>query len=233
MKKEKKIVAIVLAAGESRRFGNGENKLFALVAQKPLISYSLAELNKNSLIDEIVMVVKEDILDKCRKVADDFQFHKINKFIIGGKFRQDSVYNGLKSLDENTGVVLVHDAARPFVTKKLIDGSVHKAEEFGSVVVAVKAKDTIKISLNCKNVLNTLNREILWQAQTPQTFKYEIILKAYETAYEKKFYATDDASLVEWMNSPVYIFEGNYHNMKITTHEDLLFAESIAKGMLK
>jgi len=212
-----KVVAVVSSAGKSERMG--EKKEFLLLGDKPILAHTLKLLEDHSQISEIILVVDEENLE---------YFKKVKEVIVGGEERQDSVYNGLKRVAKDCDIVLIQDGARPFLTDDLITKSIEGAEKHKAAVVAVSCIDTIKFAHKEKDMaIETLDREYLWMAQTPQTFRYELILKAYEKADEDNFKGTDDASLVERMNQPVKIIRGSYDNIKITTPEDLILAEAI------
>ena len=169
-----------------------------------------------------MVVVKEDESEFFKKeILDKYNFKNV-KIAYGGKERQDSVYNGLKLLDEKCDVVLIHDGARPFVSDKIIDKSIEE-------VVGVPVKDTIKVIDNDKNIVDTPNRSVLWAVQTPQTFDYNILIDAYKDAFKNKFYGTDDAMLVERIGYKVKMLEGSYNNIKITTQEDLNIGSQILR----
>ena len=176
-----------------------------------------------------VVVVKEDESEFFKKeILDKYNFKNV-KIAYGGKERQDSVYNGLKLLDEKCDVVLIHDGARPFVSDKIIDKSIEEAKEHKAIVVGVPVKDTIKVIDNDKNIVDTPNRSVLWAVQTPQTFDYNILIDAYKDAFKNKFYGTDDAMLVERIGYKVKMLEGSYNNIKITTQEDLNIGSQILR----
>jgi len=222
-----KVVAIVPCAGKSERMG--EKKEFLLLGDKPILAHTLSPLENHSQISEIILVVDEKSIEHCQKeIIEKYDFGKVKEVVVGGERRQDSVYNGLKKVTSACDIVLIQDGARPFLTKDLITRSIEGAKEMGGATVAIPAIDTIKFVRDDKDiVIETLQREYLWMAQTPQTFRYELILKAYEKAEEENFKGTDDASLVERMNQPVKIIRGSYDNIKITTPEDLILAEAI------
>ena len=163
-----------------------------------------------------------------KEILDKYNFKNV-KIAYGGKERQDSVYNGLKLLDEKCDVVLIHDGARPFVSDKIIDKSIEEAKEHKAIVVGVPVKDTIKVIDNDKNIVDTPNRSVLWAVQTPQTFDYNILIDAYKDAFKNKFYGTDDAMLVERIGYKVKMLEGSYNNIKITTQEDLNIGSQILR----
>ncbi|MCK4648947.1 2-C-methyl-D-erythritol 4-phosphate cytidylyltransferase [bacterium] len=224
-----KVVAIVPSAGKSERMG--EKKEFLSLGDKPILTHTLKPLEDHHQISEIILVVDEKSIERCkREIVEKYVFKKVKEVVVGGKERQDSVYNGLKRVAKDCDIVLIQDGARPFLTEDLITRSIEEAEKHKVAVVAVSCIDTIKFARKENNMaLETLDREYLWMAQTPQTFRYEIILKAYEKAEEENFQGTDDASLVERMNQPVKIIRGSYDNIKITTPQDLILAEAILK----
>lgn len=222
-----KVVAIVPSAGESKRMG--EKKEFLLLGDRPILARTLKPLEDHPQISEIILVVDEKSIEKCkREIVEKYGFKKVKEVVVGGEERQDSVYNGLKRVDKDCDIVLIQDGARPFLTEDLITKSIEGAEKHKAAVVAVPCVDTIKFARKENNMaLETLDREYLWMAQTPQTFRYVMILKAYEKAGEENSKGTDDASLVERMNQPVKIVRGSYDNIKITTPQDLILAEAI------
>ena len=235
-----KVVAIVPSAGKSERMeeparrsseSEGEKKEFLSLSDKPILTHTLKPLEDHHQISEIILVVDEKSVEKCKKeIIEKYGFKKVKEVVVGGEERQDSVYNGLKRVDKDCDIVLIHDGARPFLTEDLITRSIEEVEKHKAAVVVVPCIDTIKFAHKEKDMaVETLDREYLWMAQTPQTFRYEIILKAYKKAEEDNFKGTDDASLVERMNQPVKIVRGSYDNIKITTPQDFILAEAILK----
>ena len=220
---------VIVAAGTGSRMNMGINKQFIKLEGKEIIAYTIEKFYNNSNIEDIVVVVKEDESDFLKKeILDKYNFKNV-KIAYGGKERQDSVYNGLKLLDEKCDVVLIHDGARPFVSDKIIDKSIEEAKEHKAIVVGVPVKDTIKVIDNDKNIVDTPNRSVLWAVQTPQTFDYNILIDAYKDAFKNKFYGTDDAMLVERIGYKVKMLEGSYNNIKITTQEDLNIGSQILR----
>lgn len=218
---------VIVAAGTGSRMNIGINKQFIKLEGKEIIAYTIEKFYNNSNIEDIVVVVKEDESEFFKKeILDKYNFKNV-KIAYGGKERQDSVYNGLKLLDEKCDVVLIHDGARPFVSDKIIDKSIEEAKEHKAIVVGVPVKDTIKVIDNDKNIVDTPNRSVLWAVQTPQTFDYNILIDAYKDAFKNKFYGTDDAMLVERIGYKVKMLEGSYNNIKITTQEDLNIGSQI------
>ena len=220
---------VIVAAGTASRMNMGINKQFIKLEGKEIIAYTIEKFYNNSNIEDIVVVVKEDESEFFKKeILDKYNFKNV-KIAYGGKERQDSVYNGLKLLDEKCDVVLIHDGARPFVSDKIIDKSIEEAKEHKAIVVGVPVKDTIKVIDNDKNIVDTPNRSVLWAVQTPQTFDYNILIDAYKDAFKNKFYGTDDAMLVERIGYKVKMLEGSYNNIKITTQEDLNIGSQILR----
>ena len=220
---------VIVAAGTGSRMNMGINKQFIKLEGKEIIAYTIEKFYNNSNIEDIVVVVKEDESEFFKKeILDKYNFKNI-KIAYGGKERQDSVYNGLKLLDEKCDVVLIHDGARPFVSDKIIDKSIEEAKEHKAIVVGVPVKDTIKVIDNDKNIVDTPNRSVLWAVQTPQTFDYNILIDAYKDAFKNGFYGTDDAMLVERIGYKVKMLEGSYNNIKITTQEDLNVGSQILR----
>ena len=220
---------VIVAAGTGSRMNMGINKQFIKLEGKEIIAYTIEKFYNNSNIEDIVVVVKEDESEFFKKeILDKYNFKNV-KIAYGGKERQDSVYNGLKLLDEKCDVVLIHDGARPFVSDKIIDKSIEEAKEHKAIVVGVPVKDTIKVIDNDKNIVDTPNRSVLCAVQTPQTFDYNILIDAYKDAFKNKFYGTDDAMLVERIGYKVKMLEGSYNNIKITTQEDLNVGSQILR----
>lgn len=220
---------VIVAAGTGSRMNMGINKQFIKLEGKEIIYYTIEKFYRNENIEDIVVVVKEEEAEFFRKeILDKYNFKNI-KIAYGGKERQDSVYNGLKSLDKNCNIVLIHDGARPFVSDKIINKSIEEAKENKAVVVGVPVKDTIKVIDNDNNIVDTPNRSLLWAVQTPQTFDYNLLIKSYEDAFKDNFYGTDDAMLVERIGYKVKMVEGSYNNIKITTQEDLNLGNQILK----
>ena len=203
------------------------NKQFLKLKGKEVIAHTIDKFYNNKNIDEIVVVVKEDEADFFRRNIIDKYGYKNIKIAFGGKERQDSVFNGLKAVNERCDIVLIHDGARPFVTDEIIKNSIECAKKNKCVIVGVPVKDTIKIINKDNEVCDTPNRSTLWSIQTPQVFEYLSIIKAHKIAKEKSYYGTDDSMLMEYLGYNVKVIEGSYNNIKITTPEDLKIGEEI------
>lgn len=217
--------AIIVSAGKGQRFMEGRKKQFFLLADKPILTHTLDKFENCPLIDSILLVVGQEDMDYCLKeIIEKNRYRKISQIVPGGKRRQDSVKNGMDALSRDANIVVIHDGVRPFVTREMIEDSIHSAQRFGAVVMAMPVKETIKMADADGTVLKTLDRESLWQIQTPQTFQAHVIKEAYQKATENGFVGTDDASLVERLGIKVHILPGSYTNIKITTPEDLILA---------
>lgn len=224
-----KTSAIIPAAGLGTRFDSKNKKQFELLSGKPVLYYSLNTLQNCNFIDEIVLVVNDDDIEMTKEnIVNKYSFTKVSKIIPGGKERQLSVKKGFNSLNSETDLVVIHDAARPFISSNLIKKAVNKAKKNGSAIMAIKTKDTLKqAGENNLEVEKTLPRNNIWRAQTPQVFKYEILLNGYSKIDITKCELTDESGLAEISGCKVNIVEGSELNIKITTKEDLKLAESI------
>lgn len=214
---------IIPAAGQGKRMGKDINKLFLKIKGETIIRRTVSVFENMKSCEQIFIAAHPEEVYIMEKHLKDFQ--KVAGIIPGGKERQHSIYEVLKVL-VNTEVVIVHDGARPFVTEEKVEQLYEDTLEHDAVILAVQAKDTIKKVIN-GIVEETYQRETVWQVQTPQSFKREIILKAYQLADSESFVGTDDASLVERAGFKVHVLSGDYDNIKITTTEDLVIAESI------
>jgi 2-C-methyl-D-erythritol 4-phosphate cytidylyltransferase len=222
-------LAIVLAGGAGKRMGSSTNKQFLLLDNKPIIVHTLQVFQDCRPIDGIYLVVNHKDLPMIQEeILEQYHFSKILKLVIGGRLRQDSVRNGLEAIDEAYDIVTIHDAARPFVSPSFVEKSIFLMEMFDAIIPAIPAKDTIKAISKEGFVMKTLERDSLWHVQTPQTFKYELIMKAYREGMAKKLCGYDDSTFIEYLGKKVKVMEGSPYNIKITTPEDLI----IAKGIL-
>lgn len=220
------VSAIIAAGGRGRRMNSSISKQFLNIKGHPILYYTLKKFEKMDKIKSIVLVTGADDLDYTREeIIKRYKFKKI-RLVEGGKERQDSVYNGLRELSPQTDIVVIHDGVRPFVPVNIIEKSITAAAKYKAVGVAVPVKDTIKVVDKNHTIKNTPDRKTLWAMQTPQSFTYDIIMRAYEKAMRDGFYGTDDTVLVERLGLPVKIIEGAYENIKITTPEDIVFAET-------
>lgn len=219
-----KISAMILAAGNGSRMNSKVKKQFMEINGLPIIWYALDTFQK-SPVDEIVLVTSEEDIEFCDSIVKQFGFTKVKSIIAGGKERYDSVYNGLCEME--TDYVLIHDGARPLISQSIIERCIKSVVEYNACVVSVPVKDTIKVVEGGTVVAGTPDRGVLWSAQTPQAFKYSVVKRAYDKLMElSNKNVTDDAMVVEkYSNAQVYVVEGEYSNIKITTPEDIWLAE--------
>lgn len=223
-----KTQAIIPAAGLGERLKATVPKALVELNGKPLLVYTLESFVNSSLIDSIILVVPSQQVEDFEKLVSQYSLTKVNRIVAGGQTRCESVCNGLNVSDEDTEVIVVHDGARPLIEVETIDAAVRLCKEYDAVVVAVPVKPTIK-EIDRENliVMKTLDRGKLWEVQTPQVFKKEILVKAHQKG--KGSNPTDDASLVEQLGIKVKVLKGDYKNLKITTKEDLVVAEALLK----
>lgn len=228
-----KSTAIITAAGKGTRMNSDINKQYIDIAGIPILARTIAAFENCEAIADIIVVVNEDDIQYCRRnIIEQYNFSKVNALISGGSERQNSVYKGLCAVDESRKIVLIHDGARPFVSKRNIIDCILSAKEFGACGIGVRLKDTIKICDQKGFVRTTPDRSSLWSIQTPQAFTYDIIMNAHKVAIQSGYIGTDDLVLVERQGLQVKIIEGSYQNFKITTPEDLIIGESIAKSIM-
>lgn len=221
------VTAIIAAAGQGARMGRGINKVFIPLNNRPLLSYTVDIFEKCEAIDEIIIVVGNGDIKRLKSLVAENGYRKVREIVEGGAERQYSIANALKKLSPVTRWVVVHDGARPFVKRDLVARAVSAAQRWGAAGVAVPVKDTVKVVDEDGFVLHTPDRTKLWAMQTPQVFAREILEKAYQSGGKSGTVATDDAALVEALGIKVKLLLGDYTNIKITTPEDLLFAEAI------
>ena len=226
------VSVIIAAAGMSNRMGSKINKQFLAIGNKPILAHSIDKFEKCKYVDEIILVAKEEEVEYCRKeIVRRYGFKKVINIVKGGKERQDSVYNGLLAVNEKADIVLTHDGARPFVKIESIENGIKGVIDYGACVIGVPVKDTIKVVTPSNVVHHTPKRSLLWAAQTPQCFWMSLLKKGYEMANQEGIIGTDDSSLVEKIGQPIKMIMGSYDNIKITTPEDLIIAESLLKDM--
>ncbi|MDZ7315572.1 MAG: 2-C-methyl-D-erythritol 4-phosphate cytidylyltransferase [candidate division KSB1 bacterium] len=219
------VSAVIVAGGVGRRIGSSTPKQFLRIADKPILQYTLEKFDACRLIDEIICVLPLRLVASWESVIrNEWQIRKAAKIVGGGEERYQSVLAGLDAVSPATEIVMIHDGVRPFVSERILAENVRAAAEFGAAVTALPPKDTIK-RLCGPQKLETLDRAQLVQAQTPQTFRIELIRRAYQVALQDGFFSTDDSALVERLGEPVAVVEGEWRNIKITSPEDLLLAE--------
>ncbi|WP_303211174.1 2-C-methyl-D-erythritol 4-phosphate cytidylyltransferase [uncultured Clostridium sp.] len=220
------ISAIVLAGGRGKRMNYHKSKQFIEIKGKPVLVYTLEKFIYNKSIDEVILVLPEDEVDYCKKEVLQKYSLKVDRIVIGGKERQDSVFNALEAM-EKANIVLIHDGARPFISEKIIEEGIKYANIYGAAAPGVTPKDTIKVKNEDNISVDTPDRNMLVAVQTPQCFKYDEIYQCHRKIKEENAIVTDDTSVVERYGHKVYLYEGDYTNIKITTPEDLILAERL------
>lgn len=225
-----RVAAVVPSAGSGRRMHSKVDKPFIKIGKFSIIFYVLKALEDSSLISEIIIAARPENIPRFKRLIRKESFTKIKGVVKGGRSRSRSVFNGLSRVSPDVDFVLVHDVARPFITQDLIRRTVNAAKRYGASAACVLVKPTIKEQDPKKPLVkNTLDRRLLWEAQTPQAFRKDFLLGAYQKLGKRAGVFTDDASLVEKIGKKVKIVKGSYDNIKITTPEDLYVAEAIVK----
>lgn len=231
------VSAVIASAGSGVRFG--ADKVFAEIKGIPVIIHTLKIFQSSELINEIVPVVRRENIDRLWSLIDTYQLTKVKVIAEGGKQRQDSVYKGLCSFRSMPEIVAIHDGARPLLKRELLDSAIRAlVEDKGQtqgVVVGVPVKETVKLLMDSQllKIKETLSRQQLWIAQTPQIFYTNRLIEAFNKALSDGYYATDDSALMERSGGVIKMFMGDYKNIKITTPEDIQFVEMILASEAK
>ncbi len=228
-------VAIITAAGKGTRLKSNISKQFLNIYDKPILAHTISIFEKTSKVDAIYLSVPRDYLKACRQdIVEKYGFGKVKKLVIGGSNRQASVFNAISEVPADTNIVLIHDGVRPLVTPDEIELTIDKLKKDNKkdpkvkgVILAAPAKETIKKIIDDNTIETTVPRDIVWHAQTPQTFFYKEIMDAHTKAAKEEFIGTDDSSLIERMGWKVNVVRGRHENIKITTPIDLFLAELI------
>lgn len=225
-------VAIITAAGKGTRLKSNISKQFLNIYDKPILAHTISIFENSSKIDTIYVSAPRDYIESCREdIIKKYRFTKVNKVIVGGIHRQASVFNVLSCIPSSTDIVLIHDGVRPLVTSDEVEATIEKLKndnykdpEVKGVILAAPARETIK-KMRGNTIDSTIPREMVWHAQTPQTFFYKEIIEAHTKAFKEGFIGTDDSSLIERMGWKVNVVRGRHENIKITTPVDLFLAE--------
>lgn len=216
---------VIPAAGQGKRMGTKESKQFLLFHHRPVLLHTLHIFETYPDVEQIVVVTREDELERTRRLITEEGLKKVVQVVPGGRERQESVYRGLQCL--STEWVLVHDAVRPFVSHEAISRLLTAVRMHGAAILAVPVKDTVKQVDQAGIVEMTPDRRRLWAVQTPQAFRLELLMQAHEQALGQEPLATDDSMLIEQLGIDVRVVEGEYTNIKLTTPDDLILAEAI------
>lgn len=211
------VTAVILVAGNSTRYGQNRNKNFEMLNGKMVLEYSLNAFNTNNYIDNIIIVSKEDEKEKVEKMVEEQNLQKEVTIVVGGKTRQESVYNAISKTASD--IVIIHDGARPMIKQKYINDCIEAMKTIKGATIGVKSKDTIKITDENNFVIETTKRANTWIIQTPQCFDREVLLSLHNKYRNEE--CTDDCMLLEKGDCKVKVIEGDYTNIKITTYEDI------------
>jgi len=216
-----KTVAIIPAGGRGIRVGSSVPKQYLKFDNKELIVYTLEVFQRNEFVDDIIVSVEENYIDLISTLKAKYNLSKISKIVEGGKERQDSVFNALKSISESAQklFIVVHDAARPLLPQNVLSNAINTAKQKGNALVCIKAKDTLVTGTNI--VESFLDRYQAFYVQTPQIFEHSVLMKAMENAYQKKIIGTDESMLVKEIGEEVNIVEGSVYNFKVTSTDDI------------
>lgn len=227
----KELICIIPAAGAGKRLGLGINKAFAMLNGAPLLVHCLSMLNNTAMVKRAIVVLAPAEVEEGEKVIAGYKAQYFPNLpftvVAGGKERQDSVANALATVSENDGYIAVHDGARPFAGKEVFLRTLEVAQKYGAAIAAVPVKDTIKVINSEGEVVATPARSTLQAVQTPQIFEVQLLKKAYAYLAANPAAVTDDASVVELLGHKVAVALGRYENIKVTTPEDLVFAENL------
>ena len=223
------VSVIVAAAGQGKRMRSGMNKTFISLHDKPVFSYSVRTFDACSAVDRLVIVVAPEETLQMEMLLNGMNLSKPWQVVAGGSERQYSIANALTVLQQQNGIIVIHDGARPLTEPLLVEEVIHAAMKFRAAIAGVPVKDTVKLADENNFVSQTLERNCLWAVQTPQAFEAELLNQAYCQAMADGFLGTDDSTLVERLGVPVKIVAGSYCNLKITTPEDLCIAETLLR----
>lgn len=222
---KKTVTAIICVAGNSTRYGQNRNKNFEMLNGTMVLEYSLNAFNTNNYIDNIIIVSKEDEKEIVEKIINEKNLQKEVTIVVGGKTRQESVYNAISKTSSD--IVIIHDGARPAIKQKYINDCIENMETIKGATIGVKSKDTIKITDENNIVIETTKRTNTWLIQTPQCFDRKVLLSLHEKYKNEE--CTDDCMLLEKAGEKVKIIEGDYTNIKITTYEDIKIIAELMK----
>jgi 2-C-methyl-D-erythritol 4-phosphate cytidylyltransferase len=220
-------VALIVAGGKGKRIGTPTNKQFLKIAGHPILCWTLWRFHQIKWINEIILVIPPNKKDYVQEeIIKKYKFELVSQLIPGGKERQESVYKGLQAINSNPEIVFIHDAVRPFVSPDSFERLYETVKNTGNAILGVPSRDTVK-EIEESGIIKTRKRDKIWLVQTPQAFRYDIILDAHRQAALDGFEATDDSSLIERLKIPIHLVKGNTFNLKITTKNDLEISEHL------
>ncbi|MDR1564454.1 MAG: 2-C-methyl-D-erythritol 4-phosphate cytidylyltransferase [Oscillospiraceae bacterium] len=223
------VSAIIVAAGSSTRMGGGLSKQLLTIGEMPVIYHTIKAFQECTAIDEIIISARECDFEPISAIASEYHFDKVSKLVSGGETRQQSVKNGIAAVSGKCLYLAVHDGARPLVTCSDITLCINAAIEHGAAALGTPIVDTLKLADTSGKILGTQSRNSLWAVHTPQIFEKELYLRALKAAEQANAFYTDDCQLIEAVKANIFIVNSSRFNIKITTPEDLLFAEAALK----
>ena len=214
---------IIPASGSGIRFGSKTPKQFLKIGGTEILILTLSRFLSDKRIKSVFISAQKKYIGKIENLVREYSIRKVKEVVEGGMYRQDSVYNSFKRIKcGKNGRIIVHDAVRPFVSRKLLNNLLEASPDYDCVVPAVRLTDTVKLTDDRGIVLKTVPRENLWSIQTPQIFSYDKLSRAFDYAARHMFIGTDEASLMEYAGFKVKVIEGEMSNIKITTRKDLV-----------
>lgn len=222
------VSVIIAAGGKGTRMGADINKVYLKILGKEILVYTIEAFQKNKNVDEIIIVTGKNDIDRCNELVKKYELSKVVTVVKGGTTRQKSVFNGIMA--SNGDIVAIHDGARPLISQGEIDAVINDCREYDAAAVGVSVKDTLKMVDENGFIASTIDRELVCSIRTPQVFKRNIIVDAHQKAIEENFEATDDCGLAEFTGVKIKITTGSNDNIKVTTPEDIIFAEGIWKN---
>lgn len=221
------VSAIVAAGGSGTRMGAEKNKLFLNLCGIPVLVHTLLALEESSDIDEVIVSAREKDIEEILALTKEYNLKKVTAVVKGGSHRAASVKAALKAASKEADFVAVHDGARPLVDKETVKKTIEAAKKYKAAACGVRPKCTLKRADKNGFIVETVDRSEIYEIQTPQVFSKDLLMKAYDCAEEILEKATDDCSLVERLGEKIFITDGAYTNIKVTTPEDILIAEKI------
>jgi len=228
----KRVSAIITAAGRGKRMRTRGRKQFQRILKKPVLAHTIERFESSDLVDEILISGPTSDLTTIKNIVKKYSYRKVVRIVRGGRERQDSVLRAFRAITR-TDIVLVHDGVRPFITPQKIDELIELCSQKRACILAVLPREAVRRAGASAVITETLDRQRIWLAQTPQAFQYNLLKRAFERASRYGYYGTDEAMLVEKLNQRIHILEGEYTNLKITTPEDISLATVLAEKLLK
>ena len=227
-----KIAVVIASAGSGKRLSSDVKKQYMILGNKPVLYHTIKKFDEIENIDSITVVCDAEGIEFVEKeIIEKYAFKKAINTVKGGATRTESVLRGLESLESDTKYVLIHDGVRPFIKGAVIKEAIRQTLSGKSIVVCSKTVDTIKVAEEGK-IVKTLDRSVLWNAETPQCFNYGLILEMVGEAVDLDFQFTDEASILEYFGFDVHIVENSHSNLKITMPKDLVYGEYLLKGAM-